>query len=238
MNKAGRTQLYLQRAMHSCKAASLNLGLPSDVYRPIPLGYVTAVNCQLPSAWGGTISQSMAESIDIAYSVAGDKLLQSSTSWKTNSREYQGPPLEGVIARKFNLVTCRHTNYKITSTSLKCNSRPILMWNTVELHWWWWVSVSRMTTWGCPEICLRHGLIANIQTAKATYGPVTGPNVILIWTLPVINCFCFRTYLKVIIFLTPASASACIDDEQCTKDGTKMDLYMVSKRALQLRKLI
>jgi hypothetical protein len=88
MNKAGRTQLYLQRAMHSYNAVSLNLGLPSDVYRPIPLGYVSAINCHLPSARGGAYPNSVAETmntIDIVYSVVGDKLLQSSTSWKTGT---------------------------------------------------------------------------------------------------------------------------------------------------------
>jgi hypothetical protein len=47
MNKAGRTQLYLQRAMHSYNAFSLNLGLPSNVYRTIAHRYVTAINCHL-----------------------------------------------------------------------------------------------------------------------------------------------------------------------------------------------
>jgi hypothetical protein len=47
-NKAGLTQLYLQRAMHCSNTVSLNLGLLSDVYLAITLRYVTAVHCHLP----------------------------------------------------------------------------------------------------------------------------------------------------------------------------------------------
>lgn len=67
MNKAGRTQCYLQRAVLSYGSVSLNLGMPSNVYRTIALRYVTAFNCHLLSDRRGAYSNSATD----AYTYCG-----------------------------------------------------------------------------------------------------------------------------------------------------------------------